>query len=187
VKHLLRRELPGMVAGLLGCLLLVVLGTRNGMAVLPSSGAGLVAAVGQGGTVVQVRADTVLADQAVLSPGRTSTTCTTVTYSGSTAGSLSAYTDSVGSAGGLDRLIAIKLETGTGGPRDCAQLDGARTLYAGPMSEFPRAGRSTSGVALTGVGTEATRFRISYTLAADAPTSAEGETTPFRIQWLVQT
>src|SRR5665213_2104287 len=69
---------------------------------------------------------------------------------------------------------AIKLETGTGAPRDCVQLDGTRTLYDGPMSAFPRPGRSTEGVALTGVGTEAMRFRISYTLAADAPPSAEG-------------
>jgi hypothetical protein len=182
-----RREVPGAVVGLLGCLVVVVVGTRTGLAQVTTS-ADANATSGSDRAVLRVQTDGTGQDLFPrLVPGQTVSRCTTVTYFGDAPGSLSASADQVSGTRGLDRLIGIRLEEGSAAAvAGCDQMSHTRVLFAGPMSTFPTVGRGTGAVDMTGSGRQATRFRITYSLPAGTPNSAQGGTATFRIRWSVQ-
>lgn len=149
------------------------------------------------GTVVLTDNDggTALYDMPTAKPGDSSTpSCIRVAYTGSLDASVKLYTPST--IGDLGPYVNLKIEPGTQTSPSfpsCTNFtpDGA-AIYDGALSAFPTS--YASGVS-DNPGTSATKwvaddavvYRVTATLSASAPDSAQGDTTGFHaLRWEAQ-
>ncbi len=132
--------------------------------------------------------DTALFTASNLKPGATGTKCVNVTSTGSLASTVKLYGTSYSSTKGLADNINLKVEQGTGSTNAaCSGFTGASTLYDGVMSTFGTTKTSfANGVgswAPTGTATEVKSFRVTYTLSATTPDTAQGGSAALGFTW----
>jgi hypothetical protein len=122
-----------------------------------------------------------------LKPGATGTKCIAVTSTGSLASTVKLYGTAYDTTNNLAANINLKIEEGTGATTaSCTGFTGATTLYDGAMSTFGTTKTSfatgVSSWAPTG-GTATKSYRITYTLSAGTPDSAQGGTAALGFTW----
>jgi hypothetical protein len=131
-------------------------------------------------------------------PGDSQSSCVKVTYSGSLDASVKVYTPST--VGALASSVNLKIEPGTQATSSfpsCAGFapDAGAALYEGTLASFAgEHGSFANGIA-DSPGTVATKwstgdsvvYRVTATLAANAPDSAQGQSTGAHIiRWEAQ-
>lgn len=127
-------------------------------------------------------------------PGDTSgPQCIRVSYTGSLDADVKLYTPSA--IGDLGPQVNLKIESGTqASPTfpSCTGFAAETTLFDGPLSTFPT---TYAGGISDNPGTTATKwieddavvYRVTATLSASAPDSAQGDTTgPHTLRWEAQ-
>ena len=123
-----------------------------------------------------------------LKPGSTGTKCVAVTSTGSLASTVKLYGTSYATTNALSSNVNLKVEEGTGATTaSCASFVAGSTLYDGTMAAF---GTGKTGFA-TGVGTwaptgsalETRSYRVTYTLSATTPDTAQGGTAALGFTW----
>jgi camelysin-like metallo-endopeptidase len=123
-----------------------------------------------------------------LKPGATASKCIAVTSTGSLASTVKLYGTSYATTNGLADNLNLKIEQGTGATSaSCAGFTGGSTLFDSTLSSFGTTKTSfASGVgtwAPTGTATEVKSFKITYTLSATTPDSAQGGTAALGFTW----
>jgi predicted ribosomally synthesized peptide with SipW-like signal peptide len=126
---------------------------------------------------------TALYDIANAKPGSTQTSCIRVNYTGSLDADVKLFTPSV--IGDLGPYVALKVELGTQAAPvfpTCAGFSAETTLFDAPLSTFPTtyAGGVSDypgTVASKWVNNDAVVYRVTATLDANAPDTAQGDTT----------
>lgn len=123
-----------------------------------------------------------------LKPGSTGVKCIAVTSTGSLASSVKLYGTSYATTNGLADNIALKVEQGTGATTaSCAGFTGASTIFDSTLSSFGTTKTSfATGVgtwAPTGTASEVKSFRVTYTVNANTPDSAQGGTAALGFTW----
>ena len=122
-----------------------------------------------------------------LAPGSTGSTCITVSSTGSSAAAVRLYGTSYATTRGLADHVSLTVEEGvdaTGTP--CSSRTGGASIYSGTLAGFGtgRTGFSSGVGTWTPTGTASkTTYRISYSLAADTPNTAEGGTASLGFTW----
>jgi hypothetical protein len=122
-----------------------------------------------------------------LKPGSTGSKCLVVTSSGSLASTVKLYATNYSTTKSLADSLNLKVEEGTGGSfSDCTGFTAGTTIYDGTAAAF---GTSKTNFA-TGVGTwapaggNATKtYKVTYTLSAGTPDSAQGGTAAVGFTW----
>jgi hypothetical protein len=132
--------------------------------------------------------NTAMFTAANLKPGATGTKCVTVTSTGSLASSVKLYGTAYATTNGLADNVNLKVEQGTGATgASCAGFTGASTLFDSTLSSFGTTKTSfATGVgtwAPTGTATETKSYRVTYTLNAATPDSAQGGTAALGFTW----
>jgi predicted ribosomally synthesized peptide with SipW-like signal peptide len=131
-------------------------------------------------------------------PGDSQISCIKVTYTGSLDASVRLYTPST--IGALGPSVNLKIEPGTQASPSfpsCTgfNADGGGALIEGTLAEFATAHNSYANGVADNPGTVATKwvtndavvYRVTATLAASAPNSAQGQTTGSHIlRWEAQ-
>ncbi len=123
-----------------------------------------------------------------LKPGATGTKCIAVTSTGSLASTVKLYGTSYATTNGLADNINLKVEEGTGATTaSCAGFTGGSTLYDSSLAGFGTTKTSfATGVgtwAPTGSGSETKAYKITYTVNANTPNSAQGGTAALGFTW----
>lgn len=153
------------------------------------------------GTVVLADDDnnTALFNATNLKPGASGEKCIKVSSTGSLASTVKLYGTGYATTNGLASQIDLKVEEGNGGANaDCTgftAVSGA-AAYTGTLAAFGTGSSAKTDFA-TGVGTwapagassssPATRtYKITYTLKADAPNSAQGGSASIGLTWEAQ-
>src|ERR1700712_4715413 len=118
----------------------------------------------------------------------TGTKCIAVTSSGSLASTVKLYGTSYATTNALAANINLKIEEGTGATTaSCAGFTGASTLFDNPLSSFGTTKTSfatgLSSWAPTGTASETKSYRITYTLSATTPDTAQGGTAAVGFTW----
>lgn len=136
-------------------------------------------------------ANTALFTATNLKPGATDTKCVNVTSSGSLASTVKLYGTSYATTNALADVIALKVEEGTGATNAaCAGFTAGSTLYDGTVKDFAGAKTSfatgVSSWAPTGTASETKSYRVTYTLSATAPNTAQGGTASLGFTWEAQ-
>lgn len=138
-------------------------------------------------------AGTAMFNASNLKPGQSAAKCIVVSSTGSLASTVKLYGTDYAQTRGLGDNLALKIEEGTGGSfNSCTGFAAASTAFDGTATAF-----STRSSFATGVGTWApagaspaspvTRtFRVTYTLAAGTPDSAQGGTAALGLTWEAQ-
>jgi camelysin-like metallo-endopeptidase len=131
--------------------------------------------------------DTALFTASNLKPGATGTKCIAVTSTGSLASTVKLYGTNYATTNALASNINLKIEEGTGATNaSCAGFTGGSTLYDGAMNTFGTTKTSfatgVSSWAPTG-GNATKSYRITYTLSASTPDSAQGGTAALGFTW----
>lgn len=126
-----------------------------------------------------------------LKPGATGTKCITVTSAGTLPGKVVLYGTAPSTTKGLADAITLKVEQGTGGSfASCAEFTAAKEIFTGSLATFGAAHTNyATGVgdwATTGSPAESKTYRITYTLGADTPNSAQGGTASVGLTWEAQ-
>ena len=129
-------------------------------------------------------AGTAAYSMAAAKPGQSSTPfCVKVSYTGSLASDVKLYTPSA--VGTLGPNVNLKVETGSGSSTNCSdftQAAGDATLFNSTLDTFPTSygsGIVDSGPAAAtswATGNSVT-YRVTATLSASAPDTAQGQTT----------
>jgi hypothetical protein len=122
-----------------------------------------------------------------LKPGATGSKCIVVTSSGTLASSVKLYATSYSTTKSLADSLNLKVEEGTGGSfSNCTGFSAGSTVYDGTASAFGTGKTDFS----TGVGTwspsggNATKtYKVTYTLSANTPDSAQGGTAAVGFTW----
>jgi hypothetical protein len=126
-----------------------------------------------------------------MKPGATGVKCINVTSTGSLASTVKLYGTSYATTAGLADNISLKVEQGTGSTSPaCASFTGASTLSESTLGSFG----TTKTAFANGVGTwapvggvsDTKSFRITYTLNANTPDSAQGGTAAVGFTWEAQ-
>ena len=132
-------------------------------------------------------------------PGDSQASCIKVTYSGSLDANVRIYTPST--IGELGPSVTLKIEPGTQTPTpsfpSCANFtpDSGGALFEGTLSGFAAEHSSFANGIVDNPGTSATKwatsdavvYRVTATLSASAPDSAQGKTTGSHIiRWEAQ-
>jgi hypothetical protein len=123
-----------------------------------------------------------------LKPGATASKCIAVTSTGSLASTVKLYGTAYATTNALADNIALKIETGTGATSaSCTGFTGASTLFDSTLSSFGTTKTSfATGVgtwAPTGTASDVKSFKITYTLNAATPDSAQGGTAALGFTW----
>ena len=123
-----------------------------------------------------------------LKPGATGVKCIAVTSTGSLASTVKLYGTAYATTNALADNINLKVEQGTGATTaNCAGFTGASTLFDSTLSSFGTTKTSfANGVgtwAPTGTASETKSFRVTYTLSATTPDSAQGGTAALGFTW----
>ena len=123
-----------------------------------------------------------------LKPGATGVKCIAVTSTGSLPAAVKLYGTSYATTNALADSINLKVEQGTGATNaSCAGFTGGSTLFDSTLSSF---GTTKTGFA-SGVGTwapvggtsETRSYRVTYTLSATTPDTAQGGTAAVGFTW----
>lgn len=126
-------------------------------------------------------------------PGSTQTSCIRVAYTGSLDATVKLYTPST--IGDLGPEVNLKIESGTQASPSypsCTGFSAETTLFDAALSTFPTtyAGGVTDypgTVATKWVNGDAVVYRVTATLSASAPDSAQGDTTGLHtLRWEAQ-
>jgi hypothetical protein len=123
-----------------------------------------------------------------MKPGATGVKCIAVTSTGSLASTVRLYATSYSTTNALAANINLKVEEGTGATTaSCAGFTGASTLFDNPLSSFGTTKTSfatgLSSWAPTGTASETKSYRITYTLSATTPDTAQGGTAAVGFTW----
>jgi hypothetical protein len=123
-----------------------------------------------------------------LKPGSTGTKCIAVTSTGSLASTVKLYSTSYSTTSGLASNINLTVEEGTGATfGSCSGFTGGTSVYSGTLAGFGTSKTSfATGVGSwtpTGSGSETKSYRITYTLSASTPDSAQGGTAAVGFTW----
>jgi hypothetical protein len=126
--------------------------------------------------------DTALFNVSGMKPGATGTKCINVVSSGSLASTVKLYGTGYSTTNGLADVMNLKVEEGTGATDTiCTGFTTASTLFDGVLSTFAAQKTSfatgVSSWAPTGTASETKSYRITYTLSAAAPNTAQNGTT----------
>jgi hypothetical protein len=123
-----------------------------------------------------------------LKPGATGTKCIAVTSTGSLASTVKLYGTSYSTSNSLASHINLTVEEGTGGSSGtCTGFTAGSTLHSGTLASFGTSRTSfangVSSWAPTGSGNETRTYRVSYTLSASTPDSAQGGAAALGFTW----
>ena len=132
--------------------------------------------------------NTAMFNATALKPGATGTKCIAVTSNGTLPSTVKLYGTSYATTNGLAPNINLVVEEGTGATTgSCAGFTGGSTVYSGALSAFGTTKTSfATGVgswAPAGAGSETKSYRITYTLSASTPDSAQGGTATLGFTW----
>ncbi|MDZ5143696.1 hypothetical protein [Microbacterium testaceum] len=124
-------------------------------------------------------------------PGDGETNCIAVTSTGSLASQVRLYADDVAGTAGLADHLILRVEQGTGaGFGTCDGFIPQSTVFDGRLSGFTGAHSSYGSGAATwspaGGASETRTFRITWTLADDAPNAVQGGTASTSFVWEAQ-
>ena len=138
--------------------------------------------------------DTALFTASGLKPGDTGTSCLVVTSTGSLPSSVKMYSTGAASTNALSSYLDIAVTQGTGGTAgDCTgftPLTSGAGIYSGSLADF---GVNATSFA-TGAGSwrpaggasESRTFRVTYTLKAATPNTAQNGTASVGFTWEAQ-
>ncbi len=123
-----------------------------------------------------------------LKPGATGVKCIAVTSTGSLASTVKLYSTGYATTNALASNINLKVEEGTNATSaSCAGFTGATTLFDAALSSFGTTKTSfatgVSSWAPTGAANETKSYRITYTLSASTPDTAQGGTASLGFTW----
>ena len=123
-----------------------------------------------------------------LKPGATGSKCIAVTSNGTLPAAVKLYGTSYATTNGLAPNINLVVEEGTGATTgSCAGFTGGSTVYTGALSAFGTTKTSyATGVGSwtpTGSGSETKSYKITYTLSASTPDTAQGGTATLGFTW----
>jgi hypothetical protein len=131
-----------------------------------------------------------------LKPGSTGTKCIVVTSSGSLASAVKLYGTTYSTTNALGSYVNLVVDEGTGGtfstsgPTSCTGFSSGGNDFTGTLAAFAAAktgfGNGVSSWAPTGSGSESKTFRITYTIDAATPNSAQGGTAAVGFTWEAQ-
>jgi hypothetical protein len=134
--------------------------------------------------------DTAMFNVTNMKPGATGVKCINVTSTGSLASTVKLYGTSYATTNNLADNINLKVEQGTGSTSPtCTSFTGASTVHDGTLSAFGAKTAFANGVgtwAPVGGVTDIKSFRITYTLNANTPDSAQGGTAAVGFTWEAQ-
>jgi len=127
-----------------------------------------------------------------LAPGSTASKCIVVTYSGSLTSSVKLYGTGKTATNSLDTYLDLVVEQGTGGTfANCTGFvvtAGAANTFTGTLASFATAysnfGNGFGTYAPTGASTKV--YKITYTVNAAIPNSAQGSTASMGLTWEAQ-
>jgi hypothetical protein len=125
-----------------------------------------------------------------LKPGSTAAKCIAVTSTGSLASAVRLYGASYTTTNALSSNITLAIDEGTGGTfaGGCAGFTGT-SIFSGTMATFSAKTSYAAGVgtwAPTGTANETKVYRITYTVSASTPDTAQGGTAAIAFTWEAQ-
>ncbi|ROQ30282.1 hypothetical protein EDF46_3597 [Frondihabitans sp. PhB188] len=129
-----------------------------------------------------------------LKPGLTGANCIAVTSTGSLPSAVKLYATNTATTNALSSYLSVSIEQGTGGGfGSCTGFTPLATtpsLFAGTLAAL---GTANTGYATglgswtpTGTAPETRVYRITYSLAASTPNSAQGGTASLGLTWEAQ-
>lgn len=126
-----------------------------------------------------------------LQPGSTATKDITVTSTGSLASTVKLYGTQAATTNALSSYVDLTITEGTGTGTSFTPLASGSTVYTGTVADFGSARTNFSNgiTAWTPAGgstSDARTFRISYTLDAATPNTAQGGTAALGFTWEAQ-
>ena len=132
--------------------------------------------------------NTAMFTASALKPGATGTKCIAVTSTGTLPSAVKLYGTSYATTNGLAPNINLVVEEGTGATSSsCAGFTGGSTVFTGALSSFGTTKTSyATGVGSwtpAGSGSETKSYRITYTLSASTPDTAQGGTATLGFTW----
>ncbi|MBA8792472.1 hypothetical protein FHX74_000066 [Friedmanniella endophytica] len=142
-------------------------------------------------------ANTALFTASNLKPGATGSQCITVTSTGSLASTVKLYGTNYATTNDLASQISLTVVQGSGGSfGNCTNFTASTTnptLYSGSLAGFGTGATAKTSFATgigdwapTGTGSESRTFKISYSLASNAPNSSQGGTAALGFTWEAQ-
>jgi hypothetical protein len=122
-----------------------------------------------------------------LKPGSTGTKCIQVTSTGSLASAVKLYGTSFSQTDNVGAQITLTVEEGSGATTSsCAGFTGT-SIFSGTLADFganrTNYSNGVGGWTPTGSGSENKSYRFTWTLAANAPDAAQGETAGIGFTW----
>lgn len=132
--------------------------------------------------------NTAMFTAANLKPGSTSSKCIAVTSTGSLPATVKLYGTSYSTTNNLAGNLNVQIDEGTGGSfASCAGFAATSTLFNGTLSSFGTTKTSfATGVstwAPTGSASESRTYKVTYTLNANTPDTAQGGTAAMGFTW----
>ena len=131
--------------------------------------------------------NTALFNATNLKPGATGNKCIVVTSTGSLASTVKLYGTSFSTTKSLADSLNIKVEEGSGGSfANCTGFTGGSTIYDGTAAAFATAKTDfASGVGTwaPAAGTVTKTYKVTYTLSASTPDSAQGGSAALGFTW----
>jgi hypothetical protein len=122
-----------------------------------------------------------------LKPGATGSKCIVVTSSGSLASNVKLYGTAYATTKGLADNLNLQVEEGTGGSfSNCTGFTASSTIFNGTATAFGTTKTDyASGVGswAPAGGTATKTYRVTYTLSASTPDSAQGGTAALGFTW----
>lgn len=121
-----------------------------------------------------------------LKPGSTGSKCIVVTSSGSLASTVKLYSTNYSTTKSLADNLDLKVEEGTGGTfSSCTGFTAGSTVFTGTAAAFGAKTDFASGVGTWAPnGGNATKtYKVTYTLNANTPDSAQGGTAAVGFTW----
>jgi hypothetical protein len=133
-------------------------------------------------------ANTAMFNASNLKPGATGTKCIAVTSTGSLASTVKLYGTSYSTTKSLADHVNLTVEMGSGGSSsNCTGFTAGTTAYNGTLASFGATredfGSGVGTWAPTGASSETRTYRISYTLSASTPDSAQGGAAALGFTW----
>jgi len=139
-------------------------------------------------------ANTALFTATNLKPGSTDSKCITVTSTGSLPSTVKLYATSPATSSVLAQNTTVKIEQGTGGGfASCSGFTPAATGGTLFENTLPTLGTQATNFAsglgswtTTGAASESRVYRVTYTVAAGTPNTAQGNTASLGFTWEAQ-
>jgi len=140
-------------------------------------------------------AGTAMFTASALKPGATGTKCIVVTSSGNLASAVKLYATTYSTTNALSSYVNLVVDQGAGGtfassgPTSCTGFTSAGNDFTGTLAAFSAKTSFATGVSAwtpSGSGSESKTYRISYTIDAAAPNSAQGGTAAVGFTWEAQ-